>query len=464
VVSIDLDAPAAGAARPRSRRSRWLVAGVTLLVAAAVLVAVRVGESPPPSHTFSGQLKWIADLVDASPRGGVAADRDFSRALGDRVAELSRTSRSQVFGNPAVQSDGDRSARVLFAEDIDDQRIALLALQRPNIRDDQRRYALTDLLWLIAARGAPAEALAAAVAATEPAPGTEYRLDPVAPFVAGGFGEAGDPVWVALAPPECQVATAPAVDPDNWRPDPAGSYLVRRARAGPEYWRVTCDGTVRVERPGPRAGVTDDELDQVLAAAVGDPDREQLGYQLSALYESYGASVLTPPRVLWSGAVALSPTASGASEIFTNFISEDGASDATITVLSAPRARGGWIVSVWTTILNGPDSAFGIDGPAFTSAVDPGAPDTLFAVRLPRWRMQVLTLAPAGAATVRIRNLDGTLLDAATVTDIPVLLDPGPDDPTDALRVEALDATGSVLASTELAADDGGPETISAWD
>jgi hypothetical protein len=441
-----------------------------------VLVALRLGGSPPPSvapppPNLPGQLHWITVLVDGPPRGNVAADASFVRDLTARMEELSRTSQSLAFGGPEDRSTDGRRARVLFAEDIDDQRIALVALQRPSVPDSIRRYALTDLLWLTGPRSATVETLVGAVAHAGPVSGTEYRLQPVAPFAAMEFGDASDPLWIAIAPPPCQVATAPAADLAAWRDGPAGSYLLRRPRRdGPEYWRVTCDGVVREERAAPRPAVSQDDLDGVLATAVGDPDRAQVEIQLSVLTSAYGATLVTLPRVVFSGALAYSPIAFDAADIYYYYRQSDlsrppsAPIEATITVATAPRAGGGFISSTWMILQEGPDVLYALDSPTFFTEVDPGAPDALVAVRIDRWQRQVMVLAPESAATVQLLSRDGLVLDRSAAGDQPIMLGPGSWGPMDDLRVKALDAAGSVIATTELAATDIPRDHTTAWE
>ncbi len=475
-VTIDLDAPASAPTEQKPAGRRWLVGGAALLVVAAVLVAVRLGGSPlpsvvPPSGDLPGRAEWIASLVDAPPRGAVAADASFARELAARVEELSRTSLSLAFGDPANRPPLGYRARVLFADDVDDRRIALLALQQTTIQDALRRYALTDVLWLAGPRGATVEGLTGAVSSASPALDSEYRVEPAAPFVTAAFGDPDNPTWVGVAPPQCQVAIAPAADLTAWRDEPAGSYLVWRPwEGGPEYWRVTCDGVVREERPAPRAAVSHADLDAVLATAAGEPDREQLGYQLSMLTSMYGSALMTLPHVVWSGGLTFSPIAYDAPGIFYYGDEEDlsrpadGPIEATMTVVTAPRARGGFVSSAWTILEAGPDTRYAIESPVFFSIVDPGAPDALVAVRIDQWRRQVLVLTPAAAATVRILSDQGAVLDHAPVGDGPVMLAPEERGTVQNLRIEALDSAGVTIAAASLARTDVGPELATAWE
>jgi hypothetical protein len=96
--------------------------------------------------------------------------------------------------------------------------------------------------------------------------------------------------------------------------------------------------------------------------------------------------------------------------------------------------------------------------------VDPGRADALVAVRLDRWLRQVLVLPPESAATVQVLSREGMVLDHADTGGGPVMLNPGSYGPFDGLRVEALDASGSVIATTELAATDISRYVTTAWE
>lgn len=470
-MTIDLDAPAVEPVQRRSRRG-WIVVAALFLVATLAAAYVSLSPSPQsaPRHDFSGELRWIASIVDANPRGALAGERAFTRDLAQRIEELAPAS-------PALDSTPVR-ARVLFAEDIDAHRIALVALQDPEISDDRRRYALTELLWLTGPRGATVPDLTGPLTEpfTGPARGPGYEVVPPEPFVTAQLGDPRDPVWVALAPPQCQIDTAPPANITDWRPVEQGSYLVRRPRQdGPEYWRVTCDGVVREQRAAPRAGIDSRDLEQALATAVGQPDRDRLGYQLSMLYGAYGSEVLEPARVLWSGPVALSPAARDPAAAYA-FVAVDpttgavdtpdanAATSVTVTIVVAPRAPRGWIGSIWATIRRGEDVVFDSPGPLFVTPTDPGADGALLALHVPQWHEQVLVLAPESAASVQLGGGDGSILDVALATSRAVVLAPGQYGPVGELRVVALDRIGEPVATTQLANTDVRPDAVRAWD
>jgi len=473
-VTIDLDTTPVEPTprlRLRTRRSRWLLAGVAVAVVAAAAVAVVLGGSPPPATPppdVDGQLRWVASLVDARPRGSLAADVAFTRELAERIAGV--TSVNGLVGvprNPATS--GRLHATLLFAEDIDDYRVALLSLRNPEIEEDRRRYALTYVLWLYGPRGASVDALVQPVVLINSTDEAGYVLEAAAPVTSALIGAPEDPLWVLLAPPRCELATAPAADLTDWTPE-SGDYLVRRPAAdGPLYWRATCQGVVREEAPVPRPALTERDVDRLMASAEGEPDRERLLYQASHLAGVYGSELLDLGRVLWSGDVALSPKARIPDMAFALVRHGDGGTevvdvpiDTTITVLAAPRARGGWIGLASTLVRASPEETWGIDDTTFTT---PANPHGLIAVQLERWHGQVLVLGRSPrVASVRLVDADGAVLDESTMDDRPVMLAPGRDTSPAGLHIAALDATGATVATVELAETNAGFDRISDWD
>jgi hypothetical protein len=471
-VTIDLDVtPVEPTPRQRlaTRRSRWTLAGLVAAVLAAAALAVVLGGSPPPATPppdVDGQLRWVASLVDAPPRGALAADASFTRELADRITEKTSTIGLAFFASNIATAQ-QLKARVLFAEDIEEYRIVLLALRNDEIEEDRRRYALTYVLWLVGDRGATPETLAG-VLSQGPNREPGYRLDIATPVVSTLIGPDHEPLWVVLGPPECELATAPATALTDWTSDATG-YLVRRLRKEePLYWRATCQGVVREEGAAPRPGITERDVAWLMATAEGQPDPERLGYQISLLVEHYGSELVDLGRVRWSGPVALSARATEPDGTVVRASADGVVEDVdvpvetTVTVLVAPRARGGWIGSV-STVQRIADASWGIDDTTF------GAPDNphgLIAIRLDRWQGQVLVLARASqVATVQlVDDDDGQVLDESSVDDRPVILSPGRGRPRDNLHVAALDATGSTLAAVELAATNVDQDHVTAWD
>lgn len=448
------------------RGRRWMGPVVAAAVLAAAAIAVVLGDSPPPPvqpPDFDGRLRWIARLIDAPARGAVAGDPSFTRALTERVEQAALMRGGEPLVADPDGSPGQPSARVLFADDLDTYRVALLALRNDEIEDDRRRYALTYLLWLFGPRGAAPETLALAVDIANRNIDTGYRLDSVSPVASAMLGDPENPVWVLVGPPECELATSTSDDLAGWSTDSTG-YLARFPRyERPLYWRATCEGVIREERPAPRPALSERELDWLMANAVGEPDREQLGYQVSSLVATYGSELLGPGEVVFAGNVARSAAAASPSEIFA-FVppAGEGPIDPTLTVVLSTRARGGLLGSVSTIIRTGPDETWHIEDTVFAA---PANRYGLIGVRLQRWRGQVLVLAgPEAGTSVRILGRDGSVLDEAPLNGRPVILAPGPNGPLDDLRIESLDATGARVTIADLADTSVQPDHISAWD
>jgi hypothetical protein len=471
-MTIDLDAmPVEPTPRQRwaSRRSRWTLGGIVVAVVAAAAVAVVLGGSPlppAPPPDLDGRLRWVASLVDAPPRGALAADRAFVNDLADHVTQATSANRLVSF---ASENTRRLRATVLFAEDIDEYRVGLLSLRNTEIEDDQRRYALTYLLWVFGPRGASAETLAQPVLLADPTDHHGYRLEPARPATSALIGSPQDPLWVLLAPPGCELATTSAVDLTRWTPETSG-HLARRLRTdGPLYWRATCEGMVREEAPVPRPALDDGDLDWLMSSAEGQPDRERLRYQAAHLVGVYGSELVTVGRVLWSGPVALSPRASWPEAPFALVTVENGVAtvvdtpiDTTITVLAGPRARGGWIGSIATVVRTRVDAAWGIDDTTFAA---PTGSHGLIAIPLDRWNGQVVVLVRTPrAAAVRLIDDNGRVLDESAVDDRPVVLSPGRDTARGTLFVVAVDAAGELLATVTPADTNVGPDIIDAWD
>ncbi len=439
----------------RRRRVGWFrrgfVAGVAALAAGAggVLVVAGPGGSPepPPGVDLAGELRWVASLVEAAPRGLVAADGSFISDLAARIQKLSDTSGSPAFDGARGQPSDELAARVLFVDDVDDRRVALVALERAEVLDARRRYPLTRLLWLAGPRGGSPGVLAGAVESAAPADGTDYRVTQVEPFAHVGFEGGTGPIRVALAPPECEVAATPATDHTEWRPEPTGSYLVRTAaQYVPEYWRVTCVGATRVQMPAPRV-VTADGDDGALPGPVpiGPQlvrERPDVGAQSlqATLYEQFGFELLEPARVLWSGPIAQPPAADA----------QGATATATVTVVAAPAARGGWIAGLDFAVEVGPGQFTGVwPTPILSAAIDLGAPDGVLAFRVPGFSRLVLVLPPAAATWVRLLDRDGRVVAESAVTDPALLL--YADVTIDLAQIQALDGTREPIVTTDLA-------------
>jgi hypothetical protein len=217
----------------------------------------------------------------------------------------------------------------------------------------------------------------------------------------------------------------------------------------PEFWRVTCDGVVREERPAPRLAVTPAEVDDALALAEGEPNRRQVERHLSTLSALYGSELVTVPRVIWAERMTLDQLAFGSTwgEDFDGFAEQDLLAPE-VTLFAAPAAGGDFI----GYLVNRIQPATFIGYPLFRTADDPSAPGTVLGVKIRGWGHWVFVLAPEGAATVRLVDPDGTILDEATVTHRGIMLAMPRSGPTtvNGERVEAIDASGVTIASADV--------------
>jgi hypothetical protein len=368
--------------RLRRDRIRRAVAGAAAVVAlAAGAVAVLERPAPPAPQPSDRERRpverWRERLFDSRPRGALAADQAFRSALDDATG-----------------------ARVLFADDVDHWRVALVAGPEP--------------YWLVADRGVPPEVLAAA----EP-----VRPEPGSPLPVWTASAPGASAAVAVAPEGCAIEAAdwPAVD--RWSPVPTGSYVTRTLGEPARWWRAVCDGRVREVTypagfpPGTAIVGDDDAYDAAVAQALGTPDREQVRGAVVAAVDAWGYGVAAAPKVVWGG--VLDPGDPAA-------------------VVTAPAVHGG----VWLGLV----SVRGEVAP-FTTFTEPGDPGVVLAVRLRPDGDRHLVLAPPGAVTARVvaggREVARVpFRDGAAVVTAPV---------TDDLKVEALDGIGAAVASGGLA-------------
>lgn len=263
MAELDVTGAAPVLERPRRRR-RWYWCGTVLLAAAVAIGVVGIGPShaprpaPPPT---TGPLAWVEKLVDAPPRGGLAGDATFTKALLDRVTGLVRdntdvTALIALDGRPHPEQE----VRLLFAADIEDLRVAVLALRLPAMVDEINGR--TKIVSLTGLRGATVDQLVAPVTGASTSLSVDTTTSPAQPFTVIRAGRE-NPVWLGLAPPQCSISTATDPAATDFRDEPTGSYIVRTpANARPEYWRLTCDGTVREERRAPSlsGGAADAEL------------------------------------------------------------------------------------------------------------------------------------------------------------------------------------------------------------
>jgi hypothetical protein len=426
----------------RYRRTRlWWRATVGLVLAAVVAGGAALvptfGDSPRPApdDPFTRYNAWNARLVESPTRGAVGADPAFVADFARRVFE------HQTAGDYRGDPRSVREVRVLFLDDVGSRRLAHVAYVLTGPDHNKWPYAS---ISFVAARGASAEQLADPAATT----GTGDGLAPFEVMPTDGGGAA----MVAVAPAGCQIATRPLWEPDNWRPEPTGSYIVRTVDdRQPEWWRVTCDGVVEQSGPPPlgqpRAPIPDAVWNAAVAGAraVEDPTA-----RARAMFSSVAVNwpAITPPALVWGGPVA--GTFTNATAPFTGY----GIVYATRELNGA-----GWVgVASVNSDQAGPDGRLSEEA-RFLAKVDPADPATTLVVPFPEIG-GVLVIPPAGTATVRMLR-DGVEVSRAQVHGGSVV--PMPTVPA-GLVVEALDATGTVVGRGEPTARGVGADAATATD
>lgn len=469
----------------RRRRLSWIYRGtgsaaavVVVAVTSAMAATVVVAPARPEPTELRGWFRWIEELVDGPPRGALAADEPFRQELEQQVTTVVR---SGEFHEDLLGIDSslhpDQEVRLLFADDIDDRRIVVLALRLatpPDYPPYPAGPGRMKPLWLVGPRGASASSLASAVT-SDPEPGVDSGSGSASPFVVAKVGEpsvsalidSSDSAaldaanaavtYVGLAPPGCTVLAAAATTPDSWVPEPTGSYIVRTpATYRAEFWRVTCDGVVRQEGhvPSPtNPSIPGELIEPALAdlAAAGQSDDVLLRWGVNSAARSFaevGPFVAGPAQLLYAGL---------ASGLVIGDEQEHVETPRAVVVV-APRVSSTWFcflgVSVGTTNAHeGTQAVVVLDA-------DPLAPEATIAVGLtPRLaNPQVVALLTSAAATAQLVAADDTVLMTASVADSFVVLTV-PDAyvidnvrAPDGLSVVAYDAIGSVVSTTPVIA------------
>jgi hypothetical protein len=441
---IDLDvrltAPIAGPPRPGGR---WFWAGGITVLAAAAAVAVVVigpGHTPHPPPPRPDPLAWVARLVAAPVRGSLATDEAFTADLVDRMTALVRAGPNLDLLNGADgRGHPEQDVRLLFAADLAEQRVAILALSLPVAPDQSTGTGRTSIIWLAGRAGATASELVTRI--TE-APGDQVMsgVADAPPFTTVPIGDPTARVaWVGLAPPQCTVATAAdAPAATDFRDEPTGSYVVRTpATARAEYVRVTCDGVVRCEEPAPigTPALTDDQI-AATARRAGLPefaDSAAVRGSFGSFALLAGGQLTGQPRLLWAGRVP-DPAALGASTGFG------------LIVLAAPALRVGWLVQVaiWADLDNPGKNVE-------TLATVATEPDDLLAVPVhDTGPVRVAVIAPAGVGAIRVLAEDGSSFSGTSVVNRLAVL---PASTPAAPRLRAIGADGTVGAAVPVATD-----------
>ncbi|MFE9916026.1 hypothetical protein ACFYPG_12805 [Micromonospora sp. NPDC005553] len=437
-----------GRARARFRRSRQRRLGGLVLAlvvslgstAFAIASPGRTTQPPPadPSESIAPVLAWSDRLLQSPPRGAVAGDDSYVRQLSEQL--LAAQTRGE-FSRLKVPVSG---VRVLFADDVDDHRVALAAFVR-NQPDPGTGWP-SAAVWLVADKGASARELAGTAAIRS----VSDALEPYESLAVDG----PEAAHVAIAPAGCVFLSSPLPDGDTfrWALEPTGSYLVRTAKTHrPEWWRVDCGAVTRQMMPGPGSlaskPITDAQLATAMSRVRGSVEQQrarELTYQWA---QSEGYRLTALPSVVWGGHVAGLPIGPADTSPAAG---EPTVQDGKVTVLAAPNVGGGWVGEV-SIALDRP-RADGVlsTGTSFTATADPTDPDSVLAVSIDdddgggEGQQFLLVVTPAAATTVRVLR-DGQEVARSAVSGSGTAMQVPR--PTAGLVVEALDASGGTIAS-----------------
>ncbi|RQW94412.1 hypothetical protein [Micromonospora inaquosa] len=451
-----------GRVRARYRRTRQRrLGGLALALVVSVggtafAMAGPARTQPPPANSnesIAPVLAWSDKLLQSPPRGAVARDTGYVRQLSDVLLDAQRRG---DFPNLTVPVN---AVKVLFVDDVNDQRIALAAFVRD--RPDPATGWPSAALWLVAEKGASAEKLAS----TGSVRGTSEGLEPYESLAVDDPSGPGKAIHVAIAPAGCAFLASPVLNGNafQWASEPTGSYLIRTPQTQrPEWWRVDCGKVTRKITPGPGSlapkPITDAQLATAMSRVRGNVKAQRARELVYQWAQSAGYRLTALPSVVWGGHVTGVPTGGSPSA--------DGPSvaDGQVTVLAAPAVDGSWVGEV--TIEPDQPRSDGVisTGTSFTVTTDPTDPASVLAVPIDgdavggEGQQFLLVVTPSAATTVR------ALLDGREVARAPasgsgaVLTVPRP---TAGLVVQALDASGRTLASAQVSDEgaQGTPET-----
>jgi len=378
----------------RSRRRRRTAAGFMAVV--AIVAAVLAPHAAGSPQRWDATSEWTLRMT-SEPRGPLARDAAFVADLTWQMTLRVRDSEFAVLNKRAYHA-----ADLVFAGDVGERRVVLLALEAAG-------SSRPDALWL----SAPAGASAAELTGRH---GLRVFSEGLQPLEIGHL----DGLTIAVAPAGCEFETAVLPRLNPWHPEPTQSYLVRTPQTAlPEWWRVECDGVVRVERPSmaPRSFDVPKHIpitaDQYRAAAL-----------------SFGSEVYDAPSVVWAGSV---PGTTGETTV-----------EGKGALFSAQLVGGFWKNSLRILIEQRPGGGGYELDTQFTTTADPADPNRFIAVQPSDDGQPVIVFAPAKAA--KVRAVAGTTrTDEAPVAGGVALLTSA-----DAGTVyEALDRSGTVIARTE---------------
>jgi hypothetical protein len=480
--AIDLDAPGRAPSAPPPGRRRWYwIGGAAVLLGAVAVAVAGIGPgnaphvpppAPPPPST--GPLGWVEALVDAPPRGGLAGDPAFSKDLPARITEM-------LHGTGDYPADlygidkrwhPDQEVRLLFADDVGTHRVVLVGLRLPmaeappdplialeGLPGPETAGNRTKVLWFTGPRGASVSSLLSYFT-NNPDGGVLVSTTPAAPFIDSTIAYVDDFSMVSsigLAPPGCTVSTASSTDLGTFVSEPTGSYVVRTgATVRPEYWRVTCGGTVREQVPAPGFTFlpTPEQIQAALAGATGllPGDLQIPGVQDAIaggleLLENRASELTAAPRVIWTGVPQVDPGPVALPQAFA-------------VVVTAPAAQSGWFVaaSLWE-IDNGHATMVG--SALVRTSTDPGTTAVAALLQVGD-QTNVFVLSPRSANGVRLQNSSGSVIrDVVLVSPAAVLALPS--DPA-GLVVQPYDETGKpVGAAAPVSPANPAPNATSDW-
>lgn len=425
--------------RDRRRRTTGALCAIAVVAALALVGAPGANVAPrpaasPTSNPMEPMLTWAQRLADSPPRGIVAEqDPAYVRALTARIEQ-------HLAAKTYLSNFDVRQVKVLFVDDLGPYRMALVAFDMRTPRFDWPHSSA----YFKAPRGASADVLAGKAGLV----GAGDALEPV--FTVNYSDENAEGVTVSLAPVGCQFSTAAWPEVKVWLPEPTVSYLVRTdltQRA--EWWRITCDGRVRQEKPADRTSYTSvplsaAEVTRQIGAAGGRPDRAKATEALTTFASSMGYAAIGPAKLIWGGHMTWPEGYDGPN-------GNSGPQTGQVIVVAVPLVHGGWTgEAIMTMDKPGPDGNLGF-GPGFSTAGDPTGRATILPIRLGDLTSKtVLVIAPKGAANIRAVRDGAVVATAAVAEDAAILTVPDPATVT----FEALDGQGRVLNQAEV--PDGG--------
>ncbi|MEU8387458.1 hypothetical protein [Micromonospora sp. NPDC048842] len=440
-----------GRARARYRRSRQrrlggLVLALVVSVGSTAFAIVSPGRTTQPlpadpTESNAPVLMWSDRLLQSPPRGAVAGDSSFVAQLSE---ELLAAQRRGEFSRLTVPVSG---VRILFADDVDDHRVALAAFVR-NQPDPVTGWP-SAAVWLVADKGASAQELASTAA-------TRSVSDALEPYESLAVDDA-EAAHVALAPAGCVFLSSPLPDGNTfrWAPEPTGSYLVRTAKTHrPEWWRVDCGAVTRQIMPGPGSlaskPITDAQFATAMSRVRGSVQQQSARELMYQWAQSGGYRLTALPSVVWGGHIAGLSTGQADTSPAAG---EPSVEDGQVTVLAAPTVGGDWVGEV--SIAPDQPRSDGVlsTGTSFTATTDPTDPAGVLAVSIDdddgggEGQQTLLVVTPAAATTVRVLR-DGQEVARSAVTGSGTGMQVPR--PSAGLVVEALDAAGGTIASGQV--------------